>query len=316
MECVICGNRETVFVSNFKPFLDIDWQFPIYDCNQCECRFAVRDSKINYHEVLYEKYPRYEYLFQMADVLKNFLDKGQMRFAEFYLKQWPSFKSAIEFVEKNDPFKSKKVLEIGSSTGFLVAYLRAKGHKVWGVDISETATAESQKRFGNFYSTHTPKEKFDLVYSCGSIGSVDFPLSFLQSIFENMSENAIFHCNSPNKNALQKGTTWLSTPPPDMITIFSPKTFAFVATSLNANLNYREEENTILATITYPINFSAQSTADKLTRFKYKYPLLSILINKVKSSIRRFINWFNPKKGLAQYGLMVYLQKVSNATCK
>ncbi|MDW8273031.1 MAG: class I SAM-dependent methyltransferase [Chitinophagales bacterium] len=238
------------------------------------------------------------------------IDKNQLGLCGLYLKQWPSYRAAIQFVEENDISKNKKILEIGCSTGFLSAYLRAKGYEVYGIDVSEKAIKEACEKFGPYYSTSMPDDKiFDLVFSCGTIGCVDQPYNFLDKVLSRLSDKGVIFCNAPNKNSMLVDQLWLSTPPPDMISIFAPKTFGIFAEKRGLNLIYKEDKNKILATITYPIQFSSLSATDFLTRMKYIHPLVTIIINTLKNSIRWLLNKFQPSQSLSQYGLFIYLHK-------
>lgn len=85
----------------------------------------------------------------------------------------PDFK---EFVEKTD-FPIKKAFDVGFGTGHYLAWLKANGFKVAGIDSSETAYQMAQVSLGSkeglicgsIYEYDIPKNSFDLILSIHAI---------------------------------------------------------------------------------------------------------------------------------------------------
>ena len=40
MHCRICNSNTIKKIESFRPYIDKDWSFDVYDCLACETRFA------------------------------------------------------------------------------------------------------------------------------------------------------------------------------------------------------------------------------------------------------------------------------------
>lgn len=231
MKCPVCNN-EAQYIEDFKPYMDMPWSFPLYNCFQCKTRFAVRDSNINYHEILYDKGQEssYGFYFDIGQCVKNLLAAGEIEACEKYLRQRRKYSNLIDFVYKNATNKSS-ILEIGCSTGFITAFLRAKGYSAFGIDISHTAVETAIHLFGNYYSEikDFKGEKVDIVIHCGMIGCVDNPKCFLDTYLELLNSGGKMYFNAPSlERVIQTKEKWCSTLPPDLIYLYSVTSYKFL----------------------------------------------------------------------------------------
>jgi len=82
--------------------------------------------------------------------------------------------------------KKLKILDAGCGEGYLSRILARKGHKLWGIDISEkliSAAKDKEKRkllgityvVGNFSKTHFPPNFFDFILGHQIINDIFFP---------------------------------------------------------------------------------------------------------------------------------------------
>lgn len=226
MRCNICGWANPQNLGQFRPFTDVDWDFEIYQCSQCGVRFALRDSNINYHEVLHSSAgSSYSYHYRMAEEVKKMLALGDVDKCERYVSEVGyKYRQVIRFVKERQ--KTDELLEIGCSTGFLTALLNASGYKVEGIDISESAVRYAQDTFGPFYSTHAQKKSYDVIYHLGLIGCVDNPKEFLLNYLKLLKPSGTMIFNAPNvESVIQLAELWVDTPPPDLIYLFSEGSF-------------------------------------------------------------------------------------------
>lgn len=239
MKCQICDNENISFLQNFKPYVDMDWEFPIFECTHCKTRFALRKEGINYHEIIHmnQNQGSYSYHYYLAEKVKEYLDLNQIEKCEIFLKK-ASYKYAvvIDYINKITN-KNKKILEIGCSTGFLTAFLRAKGFNVIGIDISKLAVKSAINFFGNYYSLKEPENYFfDFIFHTGLIGCVDNPKEFLNYYLEKLTLNGVMLFNAPNVESIrQTCELWVSTPPPDLNFLFSKQSFEFIINQNNYN---------------------------------------------------------------------------------
>lgn len=234
--CKICDAPEAPkFLSNFRPYSDVDWIFPIYECRNCGVRFALRDPLVNYHEILHSTASGgYENHYRIAECVKHFLAHGASVECEKYLmKAGYKYAELIRFIKTKS--KNVSILEVGCSTGFVIAFLRSIGYDIEGIDISESAINYAKSAFGPFYNLQPKKKQYDIVIHLGLIGCVDDPKEFFSDYLDLLKPNGEMFFNAPNvESPKQLGELWVSTPPPDLIYLFNEKSFQYM---LNNSFN-------------------------------------------------------------------------------
>lgn len=228
--CKICDAPEAQkFLSNFRPYSDADWTFPVYECHQCGVRFALRDPLVNYHEILHSTAGGgYENHYRIAECVKHFLAHGASVECEKYLmKAGYKYAELIRFIKTKS--KNVSILEVGCSTGFVIAFLRSIGYDIKGIDISESAINYAKSAFGPFYNLQPKKKQYDIVIHLGLIGCVDDPKGFLSDYLDLLKPNGEMFFNAPDvESPKQLGELWVSTPPPDLIYLFNEKSFQYM----------------------------------------------------------------------------------------
>lgn len=224
--CRLCQSNNVEFLQEFKPYTDKSWEFPVYQCRDCRTRFALRPNHRVFDYFFSEKESGpYTNHYRYAQDIRHFLQKNDLTGCEKYLARIPANRFLIRRV-KSLPLDTK-LLEIGCSTGGLTAYLNQLGYPVLGLDISPTAVNFARAQFGDLYTTDLNDEKFDVIIHKGVIGCVDYPLEFLADYLARLQPNGRMFFNFPHLANLEKaGGMWLDTPPPDLIYIFSEKSFA------------------------------------------------------------------------------------------
>ena len=167
----------------------------------------------------------YGYHYDMAVKVDQFIRGGRIDKCESYLRKASyKYREVIDFIKQKG--KPLSILEIGCSTGFMTAFLKANGHEVEGVDISERAIRYATARFGSFYSFEPTHENYDLIFHLGLIGCVDDPKRFLSQYFQFLRPGSEMIFNAPNVSSPEQlNELWVSTPPPDLIYLFSEKSF-------------------------------------------------------------------------------------------
>ena len=223
--CGICGSNNQKYLDTFYPFYDESWGFEIIQCCECGTRYTKREKIINYHEMLHKVGCSYESQYRIAEVVKNYLGKGQIKSAIQYLR-----KSAWKYGHILDIITRKKaegkVLEVGCSTGYMTAVLNKIGYSAEGVDISDTAVDFARKIFGPFFNIRPQEMKYDIIFHLGLIGCVDSPKEFLLSYLRMMNPGGVMIFNAPNVEAVtQIGELWVDTPPPNVIYLFKESSF-------------------------------------------------------------------------------------------
>lgn len=233
--CKVCDSNNCEYLSDFKPYKDKEWNFEIFTCSNCGSRFAMRNPSINYYEMLHSG-SSYRYHYDIAAKVKHFLKINRLDKCEHYLKKAGyKYSQVIDFIKKKG--NPLSILEIGCSTGFMTAFLRANGHDADGIDISEIAIGHAKSTFGPFYSLSPAKTHYDLIFHVGLIGCVDNPKEFLAEYLQLLKPEGEMIFNAPNvASPEQLNELWVSTPPPDLIYLFSEKSFQYM---VNDQFNLR-----------------------------------------------------------------------------
>jgi SAM-dependent methyltransferase len=229
MLCNVCESSPCDYLGDLKPYQDMDWHFEIFSCSWCGSRFALRNPEVNYYELLHTTPgSSYSYHYDLATKVKGFLQTDRLNQCERYLRK-ASYKygEVIDFVKKKNQLLS--ILEIGCSTGFMTAFFRARGHEAEGVDVSESAIRYATSSFGRFYSSSPLKESYDVIFHLGLIGCVDHPKTFLSDTLRLLKSRGEMIFNAPNvESPEQFNELWVSTPPPDLISLFHEKSFQII----------------------------------------------------------------------------------------
>lgn len=323
MICPICNYERIYFVKEFKPYVDLQWSFNIYDCTCCSTRFAERDASIQYHNFIHERQEvgSYSFHYHIANQVKKFIVNKEIDKCEAYLRSLGSkFSHLIDFVLKQPT--DKTILELGCSTGFLSAFLRSKGYTIYGMDISIHAIDFAQNCFGSFYGNSDCFNNvlFDVIIHGGVIGCVDNPKLFLQMYIDKLNKGGQMYFNSPNLTSVKLlSETWTSTPPPDLIFLFSPKSFDYLLDKNLLDFNIQEEinyQNSALKQLLkwkngrvnyYPRRFFTDDTDSYFS--EKSCCLKKIVKNGIKTFIGRLFQIIGLKVIPEDYGLYVHITK-------
>lgn len=306
MNCPLCLSNKTNFLLNFKPYLDKEWTFNIYDCINCNCRFTYKDKSINYHDQLYTDYYQYQRYYKIALKTKSLLINLN-RCKNYLSKISFTYKEIINYIEQNLKPKSE-ILEIGSSTGFLTAYFKSKGYNAWGIDISPKAVDFARDTFGDYYSINPGQQDYDAIYHVGTIGCIDSPREFLKKYLDFLKPGGIMIFNAPNFDSLsQYNLIWVKTPPPDLLFIFSEKTFHTIITSSQFSYStYKTYQRLprlfkkIFYNNFYPIRYYSETKKKIINKTLI---LLYIYFNDIINKLKLFTKYES------EYGLFVIIRK-------
>jgi SAM-dependent methyltransferase len=223
-QCRICESKMIVKLGEVE--LYFGYALPIYDCNNCGCRFAPHDSSV--YELLYsEQHSRYGHYIDYAQSCKALFDRCDLEGLRAKLSQIPKYRFIIEQTECRTP--SARILEIGCSRGFLTSYFILGGCDVVGADVSHTAIAAARKAFGDlFMMVDDPiiaaQAPYDIIFHVGTIGCVADPIGMTTRLLNLLKPGGRLLFNAPNRNGLTlENQLWFeSAPPPEIVTLFPP----------------------------------------------------------------------------------------------
>lgn len=220
--CRICKSKAIKKVGDFRPY--IEYTYKVYDCNDCGCRYVWREQEV--HESLHSS-PQSPYAFQsiLSSEVEKYFQIGDRDKLYDLLSKIPKYKFVMDKISEMT-MHNMSILEIGCSQGYLTAYFITCGYDITGMDISATAINKAKSNFGDYFQvigddlSHIGN--FDVIYHTGTIGCVNDPIKFTSCLLENLKPNGKLLFNAPNVEAvLEMNKIWATTPPPDLITLFT-----------------------------------------------------------------------------------------------
>ena len=190
--CFVCGstNSQLLFEREY-PSLHYSGKFAIRKCYKCGLLF---NSPRLPDEELCNLYDANYYFFQRHD-----LDEFQ-RTSDVFLRTVALIQN--EIIER-------RVAEIGSARGYLLALLKRLGWSVQGIEISAEASEYAISRFGvptftgtiEDYSNSNHKDIFPVVLAIDIIEHVPNPIYFLNSVDKILSNKGLLVIDTPNGNS-------------------------------------------------------------------------------------------------------------------
>ncbi len=223
--CRICGSAAVRTVGAVEYLKD--FRLPLIDCDACGCRFTTHDATVHdrFHQGGTLSY--YDEYSGLAARCESLFAAGNADGLKRELERWPKYRFIIEQVSRAP--KHARILEVGSSRGYLAAYFILTGRPIRGVDVSTTAVQSARAAFGDHFSTHDAPDAyaggpFDIIYHVGLIGCVADPIAMTRSLLARLTPLGTLLFNAPNLHALRlRGQLWMdSAPPPDLVTLFPP----------------------------------------------------------------------------------------------
>ena len=229
--CFICGSkRSELFFEREFPEHGYPGTFCIRKCKGCGLLYNSPRLEDKEFPALYGK----NYYFF------NRTDKNEfLRIVEIYRR-------TVSLIHES--IFPKKVLDIGSSKGYLLAALKQLGWSVQGVEISQVASQYAIRKLGIPTFTGTVEEfakvrgteKFPLVLAIDVLEHVLYPKRFIDSIHQIMKDNGLLIIDTPNAksaNISREKPNWKGFNP-FHIFLFSKRAL----TTLMENSGYRVEK--------------------------------------------------------------------------
>jgi SAM-dependent methyltransferase len=222
--CRICSSTRIRNRGNVEFYFGYAW--PIYDCDDCGCRFTPHDSST--YDLLYSEqsscYSRYT---GQAEKCKALFDRGDRAGLRAELSQGSKYRFIIDEIDR-EPAHAR-ILEIGSSRGHLTSFFILIGRRITGMDISPKAVAAAVAAFGDhFVQAGDPsinaQAPYDLIFHVGTIGCVADPVGMTRNCLGMLKSGGRLLFNAPNRDGCSlRNQLWFeSAPPPDVVTLFPP----------------------------------------------------------------------------------------------
>jgi SAM-dependent methyltransferase len=224
-DCRICGSSEITKQGEVEFYFDYEW--PIYDCHACGCRFTLHDNSA--YDLLYSEesscYSRYT---GQTKTCKRLFDQGDLAGLRAELSRGSKYRFIIEATDR-EPAEAR-ILEIGCSRGHLTSYFILAGREIAGVDISPNAIATAKANFGDYFlqagdPSIEVRAPYDVIFHVGTIGCVSDPIELTRQWLDMLKPGGQLLFNAPNRDGcILPDQLWFeSAPPPDVVTLFPPE---------------------------------------------------------------------------------------------
>ena len=222
MHCRVCGSADTNFIIHYQPY--VDYGVDIYDCTKCLSRFTPHDETM--HEKLHSRPSSYSSHIQQEKRIIEQLNEGDLEGAKAFLCKRESVAYVISTID--GLHNVHNIMEIGCSRGYVSAYFLTLGKRILGVDVSSTAIEAAKKSFGDHFCVLGSDRirndaPYDAIFHVGTIGCVSSPIEVTRFLLDLLKPGGVLIFNAPNRmscDILQN--IWISTPPPDLVTLFHP----------------------------------------------------------------------------------------------
>ncbi len=243
--CLWCG-ANAIFRKTQKGYQKPDI-FRIYYCDSCNTTFSIpRIKNSTVYELIYKNpqsvkgYSRYQ-LYQDQIITQ----KDPLGYLENLEPSYWSTIHAIKNILQVD--KNARIVEVGSGLGYFTYSLKKAGYNVQGLDISQEAVNDANRKFGNYYLcgdlidfAEQNLESYDLVIMTEVIEHLNDPKEFIKSIKRMLKPNGKIIFTTPNKSFFPNNISWYTDAPPVHCWWFSEKSIEYIANELNMKLTFVE----------------------------------------------------------------------------
>jgi 2-polyprenyl-3-methyl-5-hydroxy-6-metoxy-1,4-benzoquinol methylase len=244
-KCAICGASANLLFKKHLAYMAPS-TFDIYDCANCETRFAmpmVVDA--NVYDLIYahsDEIPGYERYERYRRALKNAPDPlGYLAAQEDVY--W-SIKEALQYCGAPQVEKVR-ILEIGSGLGYLTYALKKTGYDCFGIDVSLRAVEAARRDFGDLFFHMDIMEMpiddrgtFDFVIATELIEHIVDPKKVLGKAKKLLRPGGRLILTTPNKDLYSDCFVWHTDLPPVHLWWFSKNSMRTLAWSLGMTVRF------------------------------------------------------------------------------
>lgn len=240
MNCKICLSENPNYFGEVNGYFG--HRFKIYECDFCKCQFAIGSNDlVKKYDILYNNANRlntYRLYHKIYNQIKK--EKDPLFFLETIDD---TYSYVIREIQKINPIKNLRMLEVGCGLGYLTYALKMQGYEIIGTDISEKAVNKANLNFGQFYKTidSIKKDKFDLVICLEVIEHAEEPYLFLSDLRNFLNDDGIIIMTTPRKYDFTFKILWQTELPPVHLFWFTSLSLELLASRLN--MKYLEIDN-------------------------------------------------------------------------
>jgi 2-polyprenyl-3-methyl-5-hydroxy-6-metoxy-1,4-benzoquinol methylase len=244
VNCLLCGNTATPTGVNVSGYQESQ-TFAIYHCRNCNTSFSIPRCDANYiYELIYrhgDKVRYYDRYYKYFNEVKE-QEHPLQYLAESEVTYW-GIKDFLSKIEK--PKELVTIIEVGCGLGYLTYSLKKEGYNVIGIDISKNAVEKAIEKFGNHYVcvdvneyAKEHKDEYDIIISTEVIEHIEKPIIILKSFMYMLKQDGKILLTTPNKTIFKKNAIWRTDLPPVHIWWFSEKSIKYIASQIDAEVDY------------------------------------------------------------------------------
>lgn len=231
LTCKICNASSLRSLGKIEGYR-VNTFFDVVGCPICETNFVLPnepDEKV--YETIYKNVafvPGYaRYLVYADQILK---EKNPLEYLMNSEECYWGVAQAILAETQGSPPAESLIWEVGCGQGYLTYALRKAGFNSVGLDISETAVALAQRRYGNFYFCEEArdylmrtKRRPSLIVLSEVIEHIPDPIAFVLELVSYLQPNGAIIITTPNKTACRSTAIWDTELPPVHLWWFTAK---------------------------------------------------------------------------------------------
>lgn len=223
-------------------------RYDIYHCNHCYSAF-VSPLKVDHkiYNLIYsqiEKVPGYSRYCHYANQILNESEPLQ------YLADSEDMYWAIQEYLKKHTNKTLKILEVGCGFGYLTYSLKKAGYDILGIDISQVAVENAQKKYGNHFLCVDINDyakqsgaQYDVVIFTEVIEHIEDIKGFLTSANALLRSGGDLVVTTPNRTSYPVDVLWDTEPPPIHLWWFSEQSMGHLASQLGNKVSFVDFTN-------------------------------------------------------------------------
>lgn len=246
--CKICNSNAKLVTKAHQGYMQGSF-FDVYHCSSCNTSFVDdQDFSTDIYQLIYsnpEQTPGYNRYYYYADSIK-----GVAAPLDYLSDFEPMYWAVKKILTEEYTDKKAKILEVGSGLGYLTYAIRQQGYDIKGLDISESAVRDANKRFGEYFIAAdifeyypTNKKSFDLIILTEVIEHLENPKPFIACLLDMLKDGGQVVITTPNKTVDYSSAIWNTELPPVHLWWFSEESAIALANELSCSCRFLDFTN-------------------------------------------------------------------------
>lgn len=223
--CIVCGNTEFSKVMTVKDWFLTKEDFDVCQCNKCGFRLTMNPPAEDKAYIYYQS----ENYIEHSDT-----KKGLVFSVYHYARKWALNFKRKKIQKLSSKIAHKRILDVGSGSGYFINHMKTNGFDVTGVEISDTARELCKKNFDietlapNDFLSQKSEPKYDIITMWHVLEHVYQYDAYFERYREQLTGDGHLIIAVPNHTCFEEGyykEYWCAYDVPRHIWHFEPKTF-------------------------------------------------------------------------------------------